>query len=272
MPPQKDRARAFGLIGVAFGLGFVIGPALGGLLAGIDIRLPFWASAAAALANAAFGWFVLPKSLPERRMAFDWKRANPVGALRLLATHRELFGLAVSNFFGQLAHQVLPAVTVLYASYRYGWGELDVGLTLAFVGVCSAVVQGLLVGPVVARIGERRAVAAGLLFGAAGMALYGLAPTGLLFLVGVPVMSLWGLASPAMQALISRRISPSEQGQLQGANSSIASLGALIGPAIFTAAFSAFLEPLPGAAFDLAALILVAALWATWRPAGVQRP
>jgi Na+/melibiose symporter-like transporter len=117
----------------------------------------------------------------ERRMAFDWKRANPVGALRLLATHRELSGLAVSNFFGQLAHQVLPAVTVLYASYRYGWGELNVGLMLAFVSVCSAIVQGLLVGPVVARIGERRAVMVGLLFGAAGMALYGLAPTGLLF-------------------------------------------------------------------------------------------
>ena len=275
--PQKDRARAFGLIGVAFGLGFVIGPALGGLLAGIDIRLPFWASAAAALANAAFGWFVLPESLPpERRMAFDWKRANPVGALRLLATHRELFGLAISNFFGQLAHQVLPAVTVLYASYRYGWGELDVGLMLAFVGVCSAIVQGLLVGPVVARIGERRAVMVGLLFGAAGMALYGLAPTGLLFLAGVPVMSLWGLASPAMQALMSRRVSPSEQGQLQGANSSIASVAALIGPAVFTAAFSAFLGPLPGAAFDLAALILLAALavalWATRTPAGVRLP
>ncbi|HEY4171362.1 MAG TPA: TCR/Tet family MFS transporter [Reyranella sp.] len=273
--PEQERARAFGLIGVAFGLGFVVGPALGGLLAGVDIRLPFWASAAAALANAAFGWFVLPESLPpERRMAFDWKRANPVGAFRLLAAHRELFGLAVSNFFGQLAHQVLPTVAVLYASYRYGWGELDVGLMLAFVGVCSAVVQGLLVGPVVARIGERRAVVAGLLFGAAGMALYGLAPTGLTFLVGVPVMSLWGLASPAMQALMSRRISPSEQGQLQGANSSIASVGALIGPAIFTAAFSAFLGPLPGAAFDLAALILLAALavavWATRTPAGVR--
>jgi DHA1 family tetracycline resistance protein-like MFS transporter len=275
--PQKDRARAFGLIGVAFGLGFVVGPALGGLLAGIDIRLPFWASAAAALANAAFGWLVLPESLPPgRRMAFDWKRANPIGALRLLAAHRELFGLAASNFFGQLAHQVLPAVTVLYANYRYGWDEFDVGLTLAFVGLCSAFVQGLMVGPVVTRIGERRAVVAGLLFGAAGMAFYGLAPTGLLFLAGVPVMSLWGLAGPAMQALMSQRISPSEQGQLQGANSSIASLGALIGPAVFTAAFSAFLGPLPGAAFDLAALFLLAALavalWATRRPAAGRLP
>ena len=271
--PQKDRARAFGLIGVAFGLGFVVGPALGGLLAGVDIRLPFWASAAAALANAAFGWFVLPESLPpERRMAFDWKRANPVGAFRLLAMHRELFGLAISNFFSQVAHQVLPAVTVLYAAYRYGWGEIHVGMMLAFVGVCSAVVQGLLVGPIVTRLGERRTLVAGLLFGAAGMAIYGLAPSGLLFLVGVPVMSFWGLANPAAQALMSRRISPSEQGQLQGANSSIASVGALIGPAIFTGSFSLLLSALPGAPFDLAALILLAALtvalWATRMPAG----
>jgi DHA1 family tetracycline resistance protein-like MFS transporter len=273
--PQQDRARAFGLIGVAFGLGFVIGPALGGLLAGIDIRLPFWASAAAALANAAFGWFVLPESLPpERRMAFEWKRANPVGAFRLLAAHRELFGLALSNFFGHVAHQVLPAVTVLYAAYRYGWGEIHVGLMLAFVGVCSAVVQGLLVGPIVTRLGERRTLVAGLLFGAAGMAIYGLAPTGLMFLVGVPVMSFWGLANPATQALMSRRISPSEQGQLQGANSSIASIGALVGPAIFTGSFSLLLGALPGAPFGLAALILLAALavalWATRMPTGAR--
>ena len=145
------------MVGVAFGLGFVVGPAIGGLLGSLDPRLPLWASAAACLINAGFGWFVLPESLPpEKRMAFAWKRANPVGSFRLLATHRELLGLAAVNFLGQVAHQVLPAVFVLYAAYRYGWGETNVGLTLAFVGVCSAVVQGALVGPVVARLGERR--------------------------------------------------------------------------------------------------------------------
>jgi MFS transporter, DHA1 family, tetracycline resistance protein len=272
--PQKDRARAFGLVGVAFGLGFVVGPALGGLLGGLSPRLPFWLSAAACLANAAFGWFVLPESLPpERRMAFDWKRANPIGAFRLLAAHRELLGLALSNFFGQVAHQVLPAVFVLYAGYRYGWSETDVGLTLAFVGVCSAVVQGVLVGPVVARLGERRTLLVGLFFAAAGMAAYGLAPTGLLFLIGVPVMSLWGLAGPSTLGLMSRLVSPSEQGQLQGANSAIASVAALIGPAVFTTTFSLALGSLPGAPFDLAALMLLGALavavWATRRRAGV---
>jgi DHA1 family tetracycline resistance protein-like MFS transporter len=271
---QKDRARAFGLVGVAFGLGFVVGPALGGLLGGLSPRLPFWLSAAACLVNAAFGWFVLPESLPpERRMAFDWKRANPIGAFRLLAAHRELFGLALSNFFGQVAHQVLPAVFVLYAGYRYGWSETDVGLTLAFVGVCSALVQGVLVGPVVARLGERRTLLVGLFFAAIGMAAYGLAPTGLLFLIGVPVMSLWGLAGPSILGLMSRLVSPSEQGQLQGANSAMASIAALIGPAVFTAIFSLLLGPLPGAPFDLAALMLLAALavaaWTTRRRVAV---
>lgn len=274
---DKDRARAFGLVGVAFGLGFVVGPALGGGLASLEPRLPFWLAAVACLANAAFGWFVLPESLPpERRMAFEWKRANPVGALRLLATHHELLGMAAVNFLGQLAHQVLPAVTVLYLGYRYGWGEAYVGLTMALVGVCSAVVQGLLVGPVVTRLGERRTLALGLLCGAAGMAIYGLAPTGPLFLVGVPVMSLWGMSGPAMLQMMSRLVSPSEQGQLYGANSSLASVAALIGPALFTGAFSLLLGPVPGAAFGLAALILAAALgvavWTIRRRPVAARP
>ena len=275
--PDKGRARAFGLVGVAFGLGFVVGPALGGGLASLEPRLPFWLAAAACLANAAFGWFVLPESLPpERRMAFAWKRANPVGAFRLLATHRELLGMAAVNFLGQLAHQVLPAVTVLYLGYRYGWGEAYVGLTMALVGVCSAVVQGVLVGPVVTRLGERRTLVLGLLGGVAGMAIYGLAPTGPLFLVGVPVMSLWGLSGPAMLQMMSRLVSPSEQGQLYGANSSLASVAALIGPALFTAAFSLLLGPVPGATFDLAALILAAALgvavWTTRKRPAAARP
>lgn len=268
--PEKDRARAFGLVGMAFGLGFVVGPAIGGLLGSVDPRLPFWASAAACLLNAAFGWFVLPESLPpERRMAFSWTRANPVGALRLLSAHRELLGLAAVNFLGQLAHQVLPSVFVLYAAYRYGWGETNVGLTLALVGVCSAIVQGGLVGPIVARLGERRTLLLGLLCGALGMAIYGLAATGPWFLVGAPVMSLWGLSGPAMMGLMSRFVSPSEQGQLQGANASLVSIAGLAGPMVFALSFSLLIDLLPGAPFGLAALILVAAFgvagWATRR-------
>jgi len=270
--PANERARAFGLVGMAFGLGFVVGPAIGGLLGSLDPRLPLWASAAACLVNAGFGWFVLPESLPPaKRMAFAWRRANPVGSFRLLATHRELLGLAAVNFLGQTAHQVLPAVFVLYAAYRYGWGETNVGLTLAFVGVCSAVVQGALVGPVVARLGERATLLLGLACGALGMAIYGLAPTGLLFLAGVPTMALWGLSGPAIMGLMSRLVSASEQGQLQGANTSLTSVAGRTGPGIFAVTFSGLLDQRPGAAFDLAALVLLAALGVAWA-ATRQRP
>jgi DHA1 family tetracycline resistance protein-like MFS transporter len=258
--PADRRAKAFGLVGVAFGAGFVVGPAIGGLLGGLDPRLPFWVSAVASLANAVFGWFVMPESLPpERRMAFQWKRANPVGSLNLLRSHHQLLGLASVDFLGNVAHQVLPSVFVLYGGYRYGWSETMVGLTLAFVGVCSAVVQGFLVGPVVVRLGTRRAVIAGLVMGGLGMAVYGLAPSGPWFWVGVPVMSLWGLAGPALQEMMSRRVSASEQGQLQGASNSLRSIAGLIGPALFTVVFAHLIDGLPGAPFLLAALLLAAA-------------
>ena len=255
--PEK-RAKSFGLVGVGFGLGFVLGPAIGGLLGGLDPRLPFWVAAGASLLNAAFGWFVLPESLPpEKRMAFAWRRANPLGALRLLASKRGLLGLSTVDFVGNVAHQVLPSVFVLYAGHRYGWGETTVGLTLALVGIASAIVQGLLVGPMVKRLGARRALLTGMAFGSAGMAIYGLAPTGGLFWLGVPVMAVWGISGPALMEMMSRRVGPSEQGQLQGAGSSLRSLTGLVGPGLFTLTFAAFIGPLPGAPFLLAALILL---------------
>ena len=263
--PPDGRAKAFGLVGMAFGLGFVLGPAIGGLLGGLDPRLPFWVSAAACLINAAFGWFVLPESLPpERRMAFEWKRANPVGSLNLLRSQRQLLGLATIDFIVNVAHQVLPSVFVLYAAYRYGWDETTVGLTLAFVGICSAIVQGLIVGPAVTWLGPRRALIAGLLFGGLGMVIYGLAPSGPWFWLGVPVMSLWGITGPTIMDMMSRKVSPSEQGQLQGANSSSRSVTGLLGPAIFTATFAWLIHWLPGAPFLLAALLLVAAVAVAW--------
>jgi len=263
--PPDGRAKAFGVVGVAFGLGFVVGPALGGLLGGFEPRLPFWVSAAACVVNAAFGGFVLPESLPaDRRMAFAWKRANPIGALRLLLSHRRLTGLAAVDFVANVAHQVLPSVFVLYAGYRYGWGETAVGLTLAFVGICSAIVQGLLIGPTVSRLGVRRALLLGLLAGALGMAIYGLAPSGPWFWLGAPVMALWGLSGPALQEMMSRLVSPSQQGQLQGANNSSHSVTGLIGPALFSGTFAWLLGWLPGAPFLLAAVLLLAAAGASW--------
>ena len=183
-PPEK-RAAAFGMMGAAFGLGFVLGPAVGGLLAVIDPRWPFWGAAATSLLNACYGFFVLPESLArERRAPFRWRRANPVGSLVLLRSHHELFGLATANFLMNLAHVVLPSVAVLYLGYRYGWGPSAVGFTLAAVGVCAMIVQGTLVKPITARLGERRTLITGLLCGAVGFAIYGLAPTPVLYCLG----------------------------------------------------------------------------------------
>jgi DHA1 family tetracycline resistance protein-like MFS transporter len=265
-PPDK-RAGSFGMMGAAFGVGFVAGPALGGVLGGIDPRLPFWVAGAMALVNVAYGFFVLPESLaPEKRAKqFTWARANPLGSLRLLRSHHELFGLAFVLFLMNLAHYVLPAITVLYMSHRYGWSPTSVGLVLALVGICAMIVQGGLVKRVVPKIGERRSLAMGLTFGAVGFLIYGLAPTGTLFLVAIPVMSLWGFAMPSAQAIMTRHVSVSEQGQLQGANASLASLAGIFGPGLFTQTFAATLESLPGAAFMLASVMLVAATAIGWR-------
>ena len=269
--PPEGRAARFGMLSVAFGGGFVLGPALGGLAGSIDPRLPFWIAAGLSLANALYGFLVLPESLPRaRRAPFKWPRANPLGALALLRSHSNLLGLASVYFLGQLAHAVLPSVTVLYMGYRFGWGERAVGLVMAGVGICSMVVQGVLIGPVVTRFGERRALVVGLLFGAAGFAIYAIAANGAVFLIGIPVMALWGFANPAAISLMSRRVGPHEQGQVQGANGSIAGIANMIGPGLFTQVFAAAIAPeqswhLPGAPFALAVVMLLAAMVIAWR-------
>lgn len=263
-PPER-RAAAFGMIGAAFGVAFIFGPALGGVIGGLGIHAPFWAAAAMSLTSAVYGLFVLPESLPrEVRKPFAWRRANPVGSLTLLRSHRELFGLASVNFLNFLAFQVLPSVFVLYAGVRYGWGPLEVGLTLTIVGVTSIAVQGGLVKPVIKRFGERKTLYLGLLAGTAGLAIYGTAPIGPSVLLGVPVFGLIGLVQPSLQSLMSRRVGPSEQGQLQGANASIVGLTGIFGPILFTSVFSYFIAPtsvayLPGAPFYVAASLILAA-------------
>jgi DHA1 family tetracycline resistance protein-like MFS transporter len=270
--PEK-RSAAFGLLGAAFGAGFVIGPALGGVLGAIAPRLPFWTAAALSLLNGAYGLLILPESLPPgKRAPLSWRRANPLGSLALLRTHSELLGLALANFLANLAHAVLPSVFVLYASYRYGWGTGEVGIVLGAVGLCAIAVQTLLIKRVVALVGDRGALIWGLLFGALGFAIYGLAPTGALFCLGVPVMALWGLASPATQGLMSRRVSASEQGLLQGANGSVQGIANLVGPPLFALTFAYTISPastvaLPGAAFLLAAALLLAAMLVAARAA-----
>lgn len=264
-PPEK-RAASYGVVGAAWGLGFVLGPALGGLLGGVDPRLPFWVAAGLTLVNAAYGLFVLPESLaPEKRSRFSWKRANPIGSLVLLRSHRDLLGLATVYGLYGLAHYVLSSVFVLYAGYRYGWDATHVGLTLGLVGVCNIVVQTVLVRPYVAAFGERATLMTGLLFGAIGFVGYALAPSGLVFLLCVPVFSLMGFFGPAVQGLMTRRVGVGEQGQLQGANASIMGIMGVIGPGLFTQTFALFIGrwqglSLPGAPFLLAGLLLLIAL------------
>lgn len=275
--PVEERAAAYGKIGMVFGLGFVFGPALGGWLGSFDPRLPFWGAAALSLLNAGYGFFVLPESLPpQSRMAFGWRRANPVGALVLLRSHHELFGLAAVAFLGYLAHAVLPSTSVLYMGYRYGWGTASVGLMMAGVGVAAMIVQGGLIRPITARFGERATLLAGSLSGAAGFFTYGVAPEGWIFCLGIPIMAFWGLSGPATQALMSRRVRLSEQGQLQGAIASINGVAGLLGPTLFTEVFASFIGPgaaghLPGAPFLLASLLLVSAAAIAWRTTAPSR-
>ena len=269
--PPEQRAARFGILGVAFGAGFIFGPAIGGLAGSIDPRLPFWIAAGLGLANFLYGWLILPESLPQdKRMAFSWRRANPLGALKLLRSHRELTGLASVNFLSMLAHAVLPIVSVLYLNYKYGWDERAVGFLLAAVGICSMVVQGALIGPSIKRFGERRALIGGLLFGALGFFVYAAAQTGLVFLAGIPLQALWGIANPASLALMSRRVGADEQGQLQGANASISGIASMIGPGIFSLSFAWAIKPelalnLPGTPFALAGLLLLGACGIAWR-------
>jgi len=268
--PVDRRAARFGLLGAAFGAGFVLGPALGGWAGSISPRLPFWIAAGLSLLNACYGLLILPESLPPaQRVRFAWRRANPFGALAWLRSHVVLLWLSAVNFLGNLAHAVLPSVSVLYLMYRYGWDERLVGLTLAIVGIGSIVVQGAVVGPVTKAIGERAALMVGLAFGVAGFLVFAVARTGLEFCIGIPLLALWGLEGPASMALMSRLVGASEQGQLQGANASVTGIANLFGPALFTEAFAVAIGGghemyVAGTPFFVAVLLLAAAGVLAW--------
>ena len=268
--PAEKRAGAFGMIGAAFGVGFVLGPALGGLLGNSDPRLPFWVAGGLSLANAVYGYFVLPESLPpEKRKPFTLRRANPVGSLLLLRSHPELFRLATIQFIGYVAHEVFN-VWALYTIFRYAWREGTIGLSLAIVGVCSIVISSWVVPAMVSRFGERRTLYIGQFFGALGMVFAGLAPNGKFFFASIPVMMLWTISTPAAQGMMTRRVSESEQGALQGAITSLTSLAWIIGPTVFTFTFAYFIEPAhgwnaPGAPWYLGGFLLFVAMFMALR-------
>jgi MFS transporter, DHA1 family, tetracycline resistance protein len=261
--PPAERAKKFGMLGAAFGMGFVIGPAVGGLLGTMNLRFPFWAAAVLSLANALYGYFILPESLPlEQRAKSAWHMANPVGSLKLLRSHPELGGLAFVTTLYYLAHNSLPSMWALYSEYRYGWSRRDVGLSLTVVGICSAAVSAGMVGPFVKKVGERHSLLTGLFCGSLGFTGFALATHGWMILAVIPFIALWGVAGPAMQSLMSQRVDPSSQGKLQGAVNSIRAITGMVGPLLFTQVFSAAISKsaaihLPGAPYLLAALLLL---------------
>ncbi len=269
--PPEGRAKAYGLIGAAWSAGFVAGPLLGGLLGEYSPRAPFWVAAALSGAAFLYGLLVLPESLaPDKRMPFSWKRANPLGSLRLLTSHPELKGLASVNFLLWFSHHVFTAVFVLYAAHRYGWGPGEVGLLLALSGGLDMIVQGLVTGRMVARYGDSRVMVVGLIGGAVGLAAMGAAPTGWWFAAALLPNALWGLSMPTLQSLMTRRVSESEQGQLQGANSSVQSIAGIASPLFFGWVYSMSIDgthasAAAGVAFYIAAAVLLLSAVIGWR-------
>lgn len=263
----ENRAQNFGLAGVMFGLGFIFGPALGGLLGEYNLRLPFFVSAALALLNWLYGYFILPESLPpEKRSPFKWSRANPIGSLFVLGEYPIVAALAWAFVCMSLAQRGLENVWVLFTGFKFGWGELENGLALGLVGVMAAIVQGLLVKPLIKRFGERNAVVYGLTIQACVFVGYGLASQSWMVLGFIMVGSLGGISGPAIQSIVAGSVEPENQGKVQGAITSLMSLTNIFAPLIFTAGiFSYFTSEsaiiqLPGAPFLVGSALLFAAM------------
>ena len=270
--PPEGRAKGYGMIGAAFGLGFIVGPLIGGVLGDINHRLPFWFAAGLALLNFCYGLFVLPESLPAERRSqgFDWKHARPMGGVKLLREYPRIWGLVAVVFIANFAHYVYPSTFVLFADAAYGWKEKQAGYVLALVGVLGVVVNVVLVGRLVKALGERRALLLGLACGTLGFMVYGLAGSGWIFLIGLPISALWAVAGPATMALITRQVPGDVQGRIQGSLSSLVSLAGIVAPGVFAGAFGFFIGPhapvrLPGVAFLIASLLLATAALVAWR-------
>ena len=257
-----NRAKNFGFIGAAWGLGFTLGPVIGGFVAEhLDARAPFFVAAALALANVAFGFYVLPESLPpERRRKFEWQRANPFGAFKSLAHLPMVSGLLVAMFLYHVAHDSLPAVWMFYTQHKFGWGPAETGLSLTFVGIMTVIVMGGLTGVVVPRVGERRAIMLGFSLMTLGFLGYAFATQPWMLYLAIAIGSLGGIANPAVQSVMSKQAGPSAQGELQGANASIASVAAILSPVFMTQLFSHFAAPDAPVAFPGAPYLVSGAL------------
>ncbi len=263
--PEK-RAQNFGLIGAAFGLGFIIGPVLGGVLGAYGSRIPFYAAAILTLLNAAYGFFILPESLaPENRRPFDWRRANPLGSLLRLKRYPSILALVGSLFFVYLASHAVQGTWAYVTMERYHWGEKEVGWSLGVVGILNAVVQGGLIRYLVPKLGNKRAVFVGMSLWLLGMTLFVFASEGWMLLLFLIPYALGGISGPAIQGLISGQVLPSEQGELQGALTSLMSATAIVGPPLMTQIFAQFTKPgapvyFPAAPFVAGAVLLAVAV------------
>ena len=263
--PKEKRAGAFGIIGAAFGIGFTLGPVIGGLVGNTNPRMAFWVASGFSLTNWLYGYLFVPESLPrDQRKRFSWRRANPVGSLVLLRSHPDLWKLATIQFLAYVSHEIF-AIWALYAIYRFAWDSWSIAKSLFVVGVCTALISGGLTGRIVAWLGERRTLYIGQFFGAVGMLIAGLARSGAVYVASIPVISMWNISFPAAQGIMTHHVSEREQGELQGAISSLRSIAFVIGPFLFSWTFAWFIDPkrathVPGAGYYLAAALLFTAM------------
>ncbi len=272
-PPER-RAQNFGVVSAMFGLGFIIGPALGGLLGGLGPRAPFFAAAVLSLLNFGYGIFVLPESLaPERRRAFEWKRANPLGTFKQMRKHPVVLGLLGGLFLWMVANQVFPSTWSFYTKFRFGWSEAMIGASLALVGAIMVTSQVTVLRFLVPRLGERRVALLGITAAAIGYAGFASATSGWMMFAWLASWFFGAIVFPVTNALMSHRIGPDAQGELQGAVAGLASLAAIVGPLLMTQLFGRFTAPtaplrIPGAAFLAASLLTwtcLAIYWVTTR-------
>ena len=269
-PPEK-RAQNFGMIGVAFGVGFIIGPLIGGLLAGFGTRVPFFVCAGLSMLNWIYGYFVLPESLPkENRRKFEWKRANPIGSLKMLKRYQSIGGLIASFILIYMASHAFQSTWSYYGMAKFTWTEKQVGISLAVVGLMVAIVQGLLIRKTSKIFGNERSVYIGLTTYSVGMILYAFATQGWMMYAITVIYCLGGIAGPALQAIISNHVPPNEQGELQGALYSLISLTGIFGPMLMTNLFSYFTNTkkhiwFPGAPFVAGAIMLLLSAFLAYR-------
>ncbi|MEM6523302.1 MAG: TCR/Tet family MFS transporter [Bacteroidota bacterium] len=273
-----ERAKNFGLIGAAFGLGFIIGPSIGGIFGDYGTRVPFYGAAGLALVNWLYGFFILPESLaPQNRRKFSWKRANPVGTLLQLKKYPVIIGMAGSLMLIYIAGHATQSTWAFYTKELFGWNPAWIGYSLTFVGIMVAFVQGVLIRWLMPLLGQNKSVYIGLFLYAIGFLLFGLATKEWMIFAFTVVYTLGGIAGPALQGIMSNEVPPSDQGELQGGLTSLISATSIIGPPLMTSIFYYFTSPnpfgvyLPGAAFFLGALFTLISLLLAFRALTVKR-